>query len=173
MMRMILIVGLAAGGIGLAGTSGASAAPANPAVINDLATTTDHVTPVRLVGHWRWGSRGYYHRRWDTATAVIGDGVAVDGGGGKLLNLRLADGRSVQLAGRGRGIGHTTGAFRIPHRDPGRPLQKTSRAMLTLITTLVQALIVSGTIVCVTLLPHALRRVLCPLADRTVIQAKR
>jgi len=64
MMRMILIVGLAVGSIGLAGTSGASAAPANGVVINDLATTTDHVTPVRWWGHWRWGSRGYYHRRW-------------------------------------------------------------------------------------------------------------
>jgi len=64
MMRMILIVGLAVAGLGLVGTSGAPAAPANGAVINDLATTTDHVTPVRWWGHWRWGSRGYYHRRW-------------------------------------------------------------------------------------------------------------
>jgi hypothetical protein len=56
--RMILIVGLAAAAIGLAGTPGASAAPANGAVINDLATTADHITPVR------WWGRGYYHRRW-------------------------------------------------------------------------------------------------------------
>jgi hypothetical protein len=59
-MRMILIVGLTVAGIGLAGTSGASAAPVNGAVIGDLATTTDHVTPVQ---HWRWGSRGG-HWRW-------------------------------------------------------------------------------------------------------------
>jgi len=64
MMRTTLIVGLAVVGIRLAGTSGASAAPANGAVINDLATTADHVTPVRWLGHWRWGSRGYYHWRW-------------------------------------------------------------------------------------------------------------
>jgi ABC-type glycerol-3-phosphate transport system substrate-binding protein len=64
MIRTTLIAGLAAAGIGLAGTSGASAVPANGTVINDLATTTDHVTPVRWWGHWRWGSRGYYHRRW-------------------------------------------------------------------------------------------------------------
>lgn len=64
-MRRILIVGLAAAGIALAGTSGASAAPVNGAVIDDLATATDHVTPVQW-GHWRWGSRGYYggHWRW-------------------------------------------------------------------------------------------------------------
>ena len=61
-MRMTLIVGLAAAGIGLAGTSGASAAPVNGAVIGDLATATDPVTPVQW-GHWRWGSRGY-HWRW-------------------------------------------------------------------------------------------------------------
>jgi hypothetical protein len=60
MMRTILIAGLAAAGIGLTGSSGASAAPVNGAVIGDL--TTDHVTPVQW-GHWRWGSRGY-HGRW-------------------------------------------------------------------------------------------------------------
>src|SRR5262249_23286457 len=60
MMRTILIAGLAAAGIGLTGSSGASAAPVNGAVIGDLAT--DHVTPVQW-GHWRWGSRGY-HGRW-------------------------------------------------------------------------------------------------------------
>jgi hypothetical protein len=58
-MRTILIVGLAAVGIGLAGTAGASAAPVNGAVIRNLATATDHVTTVQ---HWRWGSRGW--RRW-------------------------------------------------------------------------------------------------------------
>ena len=39
-MRMTLIVGLAAAGIGLAGTSGASAAPVNGAVIGDLVAAT-------------------------------------------------------------------------------------------------------------------------------------
>src|SRR5258708_14008828 len=57
--RMTLIVGLAAAGIGLAGTSGASAAPVNGAVIGDLATATDPVTPVQW-GHWRLGSPGYH-----------------------------------------------------------------------------------------------------------------
>lgn len=61
-MRMILITGLMAAGIGLAGISGASAAPVNGAVIDDLATATDHVTPVQW-GHYRWGSYGG-HYRW-------------------------------------------------------------------------------------------------------------
>ena len=69
-MRTILIIGLTAAGIGLAGTSGASAAPVNGAVIGDLAIATDHVTPVQwghyrwrsYGGHYRWGSRGW--RRW-------------------------------------------------------------------------------------------------------------
>jgi ABC-type glycerol-3-phosphate transport system substrate-binding protein len=59
-MRKILIIGLAAAGIGLAGASGAAAAPANGVVIRDLATTTD---PVTTVQHWRWGSYGG-HYRW-------------------------------------------------------------------------------------------------------------
>jgi hypothetical protein len=58
----VLIVGLTAAAIGFAGVSGASAAPVDGAVINDLATATDHVTPVQW-GHWGWGSRGY-HWRW-------------------------------------------------------------------------------------------------------------
>src|SRR5262252_1229854 len=62
-MRTILIASIAAAGIGLAATSGASAAPVNGAVIGDLATATDHVTPVQWGGHWRWGSRGG-HWRW-------------------------------------------------------------------------------------------------------------
>jgi hypothetical protein len=56
-MRTILILGLTAAGIGLAGVAGASAAPVSGAVINDLATTTDLVTPVQW-GHYRWGSYG-------------------------------------------------------------------------------------------------------------------
>jgi hypothetical protein len=61
-MRTILFVGLMMACTGLAGTSGASAAPVNAKVIDDLAIATDHVTPVQW-GHWRWGSRGY-HWRW-------------------------------------------------------------------------------------------------------------
>jgi hypothetical protein len=55
---------LTAAAIVLAATTGASAAPANGAIIGDLATATGHATPVQ---HWRWGSRGYYgggHWRW-------------------------------------------------------------------------------------------------------------
>jgi hypothetical protein len=68
-MRTILIVGMTVAGIGLAGTSAASAAPVNGAIIGDLATATDHVTTVQhwrwgsYGGHWRWGSRGG-HWRW-------------------------------------------------------------------------------------------------------------
>jgi hypothetical protein len=61
-MRTVLIAGIAATAIGFAATSGASAAPVNGAVIGDLATAPDHVTPVQW-GHWRWGSRGG-HWRW-------------------------------------------------------------------------------------------------------------
>jgi len=59
-MRLILIVGLAAAGIALAGTYAVSAAPANGAVIRDVATAID---PVTTVQHWRWRSRGG-HWRW-------------------------------------------------------------------------------------------------------------
>ena len=62
-MRKILNVSLAVAGIGFAGASVASAAPVNGAVIGDLATATDHVTPVQW-GHWRWGSGGGGHWRW-------------------------------------------------------------------------------------------------------------
>jgi hypothetical protein len=61
-MRTILIVGMAAAGISLSSTSGTLAAPVSGAAIGDLATATDHVTPVQW-GHWRWGSRGG-HWRW-------------------------------------------------------------------------------------------------------------
>jgi hypothetical protein len=74
-MRTIIVAGLAAAAIGLAATSGASAAPANGAVIGDLATATGHVTTVQhwrwgSGGHWRWGSHGHWrygsggHWRW-------------------------------------------------------------------------------------------------------------
>jgi hypothetical protein len=62
-MRTILVVSLVAAGVGLAGTTGVSALPANGAVIGDAATAADHVTPVQWGGHWRWGSRGE-HWRW-------------------------------------------------------------------------------------------------------------
>jgi len=58
-MRTIIAGGLTAAAIGLAATTGASAAPANGAVIGDLATANGHVTTVQ---HWRWGSGG--HWRW-------------------------------------------------------------------------------------------------------------
>lgn len=70
-MRSVKVAVLAAAALGLAATTGASAAPANGAVIGDLATATGHVTKVQhwrwgsYGGHWRWGSRGYYgHWRW-------------------------------------------------------------------------------------------------------------
>jgi hypothetical protein len=50
-MRTILIASIAATGIGLAATSGTSAAPVNGAVIGDLATAPDHLTPVQWGGH--------------------------------------------------------------------------------------------------------------------------
>jgi hypothetical protein len=67
-MRKIIIAGLTVVGIGLAASTGASAAPANGAVIGDLATDGSHVTTVQhwrwgSGGHWRWGSRGG-HWRW-------------------------------------------------------------------------------------------------------------
>jgi ABC-type glycerol-3-phosphate transport system substrate-binding protein len=63
-MRMMLIAGIAAAGIGLAAASGALAAPVNGSIIDELATATDNVAAIRWWGHWRWGGRGYYHRRW-------------------------------------------------------------------------------------------------------------
>jgi hypothetical protein len=58
-MRGILLAALVAGGIGLAGTAGVSAAPINGAAIGNAASETSQVTKVQ---HWRWGSGG--HRRW-------------------------------------------------------------------------------------------------------------
>ena len=58
-MRRMFVAMLVAAGIGLVGTSGSSAAPANGGVINDAAARTD---PVDQVQHWRWGSGG--HWRW-------------------------------------------------------------------------------------------------------------
>jgi len=58
-MRGILLATLVAGGIGLAGTAGVSAAPINGAAIGNAA---DAASPVTTVQHWRWGSGG--HGRW-------------------------------------------------------------------------------------------------------------
>src|SRR5258707_8831894 len=61
-MRRILLAMLVAAGMGLAGTSGASAVPVNGAAIGDIAA--DHVTQVQW-GHGRWGSfGGGGHGRW-------------------------------------------------------------------------------------------------------------
>ena len=68
-MRTILIAMLAAAGIGLLGTSGASAVPANGWAVHDAAVVSDQVTKAgwghgRYRSHWRWGSRGGGHGRW-------------------------------------------------------------------------------------------------------------
>jgi len=99
MMRTILIVGLAAAGIGLAGSSGASAAPVNGTVIGDLATATDHVMPVQWGGHWRWGSRGFGdgHWRWGSR--------GFDGGHWR-WGSRGFDGGHWRWGSRGFGGGH-------------------------------------------------------------------
>jgi len=61
-MRTILMAMLVAAGIGLAGTSGGSAAPVNSAAILDAA---DAIGPMDQVQHWRWGSRGrFFHGRY-------------------------------------------------------------------------------------------------------------
>lgn len=66
-MRSIVFATLIAAGLGLAGATTASAAPANGAVINDTATvTTNHVIKVQ---HWwersrRWHRRRCHFRHW-------------------------------------------------------------------------------------------------------------
>ena len=68
-MRALVLAGAAAIGIGLLGTSGASAAPANGIVIDRSAAVIDQAAPQevgwhgRWRSHWRWGSRGG-HWRW-------------------------------------------------------------------------------------------------------------
>jgi hypothetical protein len=75
-MRALVLAGAAVIGIGLLGTSGASAAPANGIVIDRSAAVIDQsaLQEVRWGGHhrccwhhhrghWRWGSRGW-HSRW-------------------------------------------------------------------------------------------------------------
>jgi hypothetical protein len=58
-MRRILIASLTGVGLGVAATTGSSAAPVGGAVIGDLATTT---SPVITVQHWRYGSYGGHWR---------------------------------------------------------------------------------------------------------------
>lgn len=62
-MRGTLLAMLLAGGVGLVGTVGVSAAPINGSVIGDAANAA---SPVETVQHWRWGSGGGYggHWRW-------------------------------------------------------------------------------------------------------------
>jgi hypothetical protein len=57
-MRAILIAALVAGGIGLAGTSGAVAAPANGIAIDEAASAVQTTEQVRYHRY----HRGYYHR---------------------------------------------------------------------------------------------------------------
>ncbi len=59
-MRAIFVAMLLALGIGLIGTSGSIAAPANGIAIGEAIGITDSVTQVQ---HWRFGSRGP-HWRW-------------------------------------------------------------------------------------------------------------
>jgi hypothetical protein len=56
-MRTIIMAGLAAAGIALTATSGASAAPVNGTVIADLATAP--ATTVQYYGGYGYGRYGY------------------------------------------------------------------------------------------------------------------
>jgi hypothetical protein len=63
-MRRTLLAVIAAAGIGLAGTTGVSAAPINGSAIGNAA---DAASQVETVQHWRWGSGGRWgggHWRW-------------------------------------------------------------------------------------------------------------
>lgn len=64
-MRTILIAGLAAASIGLAGATKTSAAPVNGAAISDRAGATD-VTPVHggYFGHGPHGPHGEFGGHW-------------------------------------------------------------------------------------------------------------
>lgn len=68
-MRITLIAGLMAAGMGFTATSSTTAAPANSAVIGDLVTANSHVTTVQYHyryrsygGHYRHGSYGGHYR---------------------------------------------------------------------------------------------------------------
>jgi hypothetical protein len=60
-VRSVWLAALVAGGVGLVGTAGVSAAPINGAAIGNAASETSAVTTVQ---HWRWGSGGGGHSRW-------------------------------------------------------------------------------------------------------------
>lgn len=61
-MRAIILAVLVAAGIGLVGAANVSAAPINGAAVG---APDSNITTVQ---HWRWGSRGRWHRchyrRW-------------------------------------------------------------------------------------------------------------
>jgi hypothetical protein len=60
-MRALILGAVVVAGIGLAGASSASAAPAaGGGVLNEIA---NGMQPVQQAQHWRWGSRGG-HWRW-------------------------------------------------------------------------------------------------------------
>jgi hypothetical protein len=61
-MRSVLIATVVAAGIGLVGTSGAFAAPANGLVI-DEAATTNQLTQQMYHRRWHRGHRRCFHRR--------------------------------------------------------------------------------------------------------------
>jgi hypothetical protein len=81
-MRTISLATLVAAGMGLAGTSGASALSVNGAAIGDIATATDHVTQVQW-GHGRWGSFGGGHGRWGSFGGGHGRWGSFGGGHGR------------------------------------------------------------------------------------------
>ena len=59
-MKSIVLATLIAAGLGLAGTLGASAAPASGAVIGETAS---HASLLQQVQHSRWRSRHWRERR--------------------------------------------------------------------------------------------------------------
>ena len=68
-MKSIIMAVIVAAGIGLMGATGASAAPANGAVIDQAAAQGNMVQHVQ---HWRWRSRGWAHSRGRSRGVVIG-----------------------------------------------------------------------------------------------------
>jgi hypothetical protein len=63
-MKSIIMAVIVAAGIGLMGATGASAAPANGAVIDQAAAQGNMVQHVQ---HWRWRSLGWGHSRGRSA----------------------------------------------------------------------------------------------------------
>src|SRR5262249_58854050 len=101
-MRTILVVGLTAAGIALAGTPGASAAPVNGGVIGGLATVTD---PITTVQHWRGGSHGGARRR-GSPRGPLGGGRLLPGGALGRGGPGVAGRRGVPRAVRSREASH-------------------------------------------------------------------